>query len=270
VSSIGDDYYFNKKFSLNPFYYLYKSQYKKLVRKVLSHRGSAIYIGDKIRDKYNSEFNLDGETVYLTSEINRREFKPINKGNPLITYCGNIRCGRYRSLLEIATALGQINNEYKLEVYSGERDEKFMKALKKHPNVIYGGSISYADVLKKITASDIIIVAEGFTKEDVYLVKYSLSTKVADALNSGVTVLGYGSIECGAIEYLQDINACEVCCDKDKLKEQISCLIDDVDKQKNYYDIAKEVSIKNHTLESSCMIFERVVNKAIAKGKENV
>ena len=71
VSCIGDDYYFNVEKTLNPIYHLYKSTYKKLIDKVLAWPGSAIYISDKIRDKYNSEFGLDGETVYLTSTVQR-------------------------------------------------------------------------------------------------------------------------------------------------------------------------------------------------------
>lgn len=91
VSSIGDDYYFNYKFSLSPLYNIYKLLYRKLIRKVFSRNGSAIYIGDKIRDKYNEVFGLDGKTVYLTSGIKRRPFRVISETNPKISYFGNTR-----------------------------------------------------------------------------------------------------------------------------------------------------------------------------------
>lgn len=45
-----------------------------------------MYIGNKIRDKYNSEFSLNGETIYLTSDIKRREFRAIDQNNPKIIY----------------------------------------------------------------------------------------------------------------------------------------------------------------------------------------
>lgn len=88
---------------------IYIKTYRKLVRSVFKHGGSAAYIGNKIRDKYNSEFNLDGKTVYLSSEIIPHEFKKINSINPKILYCGNIRLGRNHSLNEIGKALAQIN-----------------------------------------------------------------------------------------------------------------------------------------------------------------
>lgn len=96
-----------------------------MVRKTLAHKGSAIYISDKIRDKYNSEFGLDGETVYLTSEIRRREFRPINMECPVVTYFGNIRMGRNDSLCDIADALREIAPSYAIDVYSNENDEKY-------------------------------------------------------------------------------------------------------------------------------------------------
>ena len=200
VSSIGDDYFFNKHFSLSPFYQLYKESYKALVRKTLSHKGSAIYISDKIRDKYNSEFGLDGETVYLTSEINRRAFCPINTEKPVITYFGNIRMGRNQSLCEIADALRKINSSYFLDVYSNESDEAYYNALNAHPNVRFHGSVPYTQVLEKMRRSDITVIVEGFLPKDIELSRYSLSTKAADALASGCAILTYGSAECGVVE----------------------------------------------------------------------
>ena len=122
VNSILDDYYFNTHFSLNPLYWWYKLTYKKLIRKVLAHKGSAIYISDKIRDKYNGDLGLDGETIYLTSTVTRKPFAPVNTEKPLITYFGNIGMGRNRALNDIGYALGKINPNYMLEVYSGSKD----------------------------------------------------------------------------------------------------------------------------------------------------
>ena len=104
-SSTGDDYYFNTHFSLNPFWYIYHGLYRRLNREVFRHPGSAIYISDKIRDKYNEAFGLNGETVYLISEIKRREFRPINTKSIKVSYFGNIGMGRNQSLADIGLSL---------------------------------------------------------------------------------------------------------------------------------------------------------------------
>lgn len=263
VSCIGDDYYFNKHFSLNPMYQFYKESYKALIRRVLAHPGSAIYISDKIRDKYNSEFALDGETVYLTSNVERKAYCPVNTAAPLITYFGNIRMGRNQSLCDIADALGALNHAYRLEVYSNEPDAQYYQNLKENPYVVYGGSIPYQQVQAKMHASDVTVIVEGFEEKDIELSRYSLSTKAADALASGAAILTYGSDECGVVEYMRSTNAAMVCSDKTELKASIKRLLEDVDLQKQYYRQQVIMTEEHHNLIKSCAVSEKVIAQAI-------
>lgn len=262
VSSIGDDYYFNTHFSLSPFYLLYKYTYRALIRKVLKHKGSAIYISDKIRDKYNKEFGLDGETVYLNSEIARKPYKAIDQANPVITYFGNIRMGRNISLNEIGKALGRIDPNYVLQVYSNEQDLEYTQVFEGNKNLKFHGSVPYSQVLEKMFQSDITVIVEGFRPQDIELSRYSLSTKAADALSSGVSILAFGSAECGIIEYMQSTNAAVVCTDGAVLEEKLRQLIFDEGLQERHYENAIEITEKHHKLESSCAVFENVVKKA--------
>ena len=262
ITAIGDDFYFNDQKLLSPAYHVYRSIFKKLTRRILSRKNSsAVYCSDKIRDKYNGEFGLDGETIYLGSTISRKPFSPINRDNPVIAYFGNIRLGRNNSLLDVATALGHINPDYRLEVYSGESDPTYYQALKNHPNVIYGGKVPYSQVQKRTAESDIVVVVEGFQPEDIDFTRYSLSTKAADSLASGAAVLSYGPEDAGVIGYLISTQATASCTNKNKLEDCLRQLITDVDLQKRNYDQAVSVFQKNHTLESSCSVFENIVKK---------
>ena len=263
VSCIGDDYYFNVEKTLNPIYHLYKSTYKKLIDKVLAWPGSAIYISDKIRDKYNSEFGLDGETVYLTSTVQRKPFSVINKDCPVITYFGNIGMGRNNSLNDIGYALGKINPEYMLEVYSNEKDEQVYSVFKDNQNVKYMGSVPYTQVQKRMEESDITVIVEGFEEKDINLSRYSLSTKAADALASGASILTYGSLESGIIEYMQSTDAAMVCTDKAKLVDSITKLISNQELQRKYYEQAIVMIREHHNLQASCKTSENVIAKAI-------
>lgn len=268
VSSIGDDYIFNYRFSLNPLYNLYKYSYKRHITKVLGHQGSAIYICDKIRDKYNMEFGLDGETVYLSSSIRRKDFSYINIENPLITYFGNIRMGRNKALNDIGYALGRINPQYKLEVYSGEKDPAIYNIFKDNPNIVYGGTIPYEQVQYKMASSDITIIVEGFLAEDINWSRYSLSTKAADSLASGSMILSYGSQECGIIEYMQSTKASFVCTDRHQLEHVIRDMFINKSLQEQYYHQQIVITNKNHNLEKSCEVFESIVNRVLFKNKK--
>lgn len=263
VSAIGDDYYFEERKTLSPLYWLYKRTYRSLVRRVFEHGGSAVYIGNKIRDKYNSAFGLRGETVYLTSEADRRPFRPIDVECPVIRYFGNIRLGRNQSLLELGKVLGRVNSNYRLEVYSNETDQKQYQMLVDEPAVDFMGSVPYKTVLDKTLESDVLVVVEGFGKRDVDITRYSLSTKVADALASGVMVVGYGSSECGAIEYLAETGCCCVANSAVDLQGMIERLFGDVELQRRLYKASGEVVRMNHTLENSNAVFRGVVERAI-------
>lgn len=264
ITTIGDDFYFNDQKSFSPAYHLYRSIFKKLSRKILMRpKSSAVYCSDKIRDKYNGEFGLQGETIYLNSTVARKDFRPINTDAPVIAYFGNIRLGRNNSLLDIANALRRINPAYKLEVYSGETDQEFYQELQNHPNVVYGGRISYVQVQKRTAECDVVVVVEGFKPEDIDFTRYSLSTKAADSLASGAAILTYGPEEAGVIGYLKSTEATVCCTDPDDLEKSIKTLISDAGLQRQLYEKAAEVFAKNHTLESSCAVINQLVERAI-------
>ena len=267
VSCIGDDYYFNSRKTANPLYYLYKTTYRRLIDRIFAWPGSAIYISDKIRDKYNEAFSLDGETVYLASTVERKPFRPANTQKLVITYFGNIRMGRNESLDEIGQALGQIDKEYKMEIYSNEENPKYYRRLEANPQIRYMGSVAYAKVRERMAESDMTVIVEGFREKDINLSRYSLSTKAADALASGACILAYGSGECGIIEYLRGTGAATVCTEKGELARSIRELLEDPERQKRYYDAAIAATKRNHNLEASCKTSEKVIREAIEKSR---
>ena len=111
--------------------------------------------------------------------------------------------------------------------------------------------------------SDITVIVEGFDEKDINLSRYSLSTKAADALASGASILTYGSLESGIIEYMQSTNAAMVCTDKDKLADSIERLISDQELQQKYYDQAIVMTREHHNLQASCETSENVIARAI-------
>ena len=266
MSCIGDDYYFNDRFSLSPFYYIYRSKYKKLIRRVFAHKGSAIYIGDKIRDKYNKEFGLNGETVYLTSDIDRHPFRQIDTAHPRITYCGNIRLGRNTSLADIGQVLSEINTDYMLEVSSAETNEEFIRVLKGKPGIDYKGAVPYKEVMKVMHDSDIVVIVEGFEEKDVRITRYSLSTKAADAMATGSQILVYGSMDCGVIEYMASTGCATVCDERGKLRDSIVHLIGDEALQENLYVQSERMSREHHDKERNLMLSESMFNRLIENG----
>lgn len=259
LSSIGDDYYFNYRFSLNPLYHAYKLSYRALIRRVFRHGGSAIYIDDKIRDKYNAAFGLNGRAVHLASTAARRPFRPIDTQNPKILYCGNLRLGRNHTLNAIAHALGQIDTNYVLDVYSNEADPKYYRMLKQNPNARFHGAVPYSEVQRLTWECDILILAEGFRRKDVDTVRYSLSTKAADAAASGAAVFACGHKDCGAMEYCERTGFATACTDLTQLVPQLKQLLFDPELQKQQYLSGEALLQERHRLEHSTAVFREAV-----------
>lgn len=269
VPTISDDYYFIETRNRSIFYKIYKIKYKKLVDDLISRCSGALYISDKIRDKYNTFFGLQGQTVYLHSDIQRKEFQPINKDHIVISYFGNVLLDRYISIVEIAQALKEINPDYIINVYSGQIDKKVLCEFKKNSNIFFCGSVSYSDVITKTKDSDIILVVEAFTEYNINSTRYSLSTKAADSLKSGANILAYGSEECGLIDYLKRNDACVCCTEKTSLKAKIVSLINDISLQRFYYDRAEILSYEHHNIQKSTSITEEMINYAIKYTKRD-
>lgn len=262
LSSIGDDYYFNYQASLSPLYHLYKLTYRHLIRRVFAHGGSAIYIDDKIRDKYNTAFGLRGRTVYLSSEQQRRPFRPIPNA-PKICYFGNLRLGRNHTLAAIAGALAKIDPEYRVDIYSNEQEEGVLRVLKRCPGIRFHGAVSYAEVRRLTETSDVLLLAEGFRKKDVDAVRYSLSTKTADALASGAAVFACGHRDCGAMEYCEKTGCVTVCTDLARLEDSLRGLLFGEEQQKRQYDAAGELLTRRHRPEHSTKAFRDTLKETV-------
>lgn len=268
VTKIGDDFYFNDSRLMSPAHLLFKKMFKKLTERILLRKASfASFDSEKVKEKYNGYFHLEGSVVYANSTLVRREFKEINIKRPRIVYFGSVRLGRSVALLEIADALGKINPDYKLEVYTGENDATYFRALKSHPNVLFKGFVPYTEIVKIVKESDIYVIAEGFANKDIRFTRYSLSTKTADSLAAGIAILVYGPKEAGVVSYMNDCGAAAVCSEPADLKRQIEMLLYDVVFQKSLYEHASATYKMNHIVENTTKVFESIIDRAIEVNK---
>lgn len=259
VSSTGDDYIFNNHFSLSPLYHIYRHKYKKLIKKIMNYPGDIIYISDKIRDKYNEYYGRHGQTIYLSSEINYSALEKEERSTPIFSYFGNVRNGRNDSLVSIACALQKINSDFMINVYTNENKEQYLKVLKKCKGINLCDSIPYSEVVKKTTESDFLIIVEGTKAKDILTTKYSLSTKVADCLSSGIPTIAFGSEECGVIQYLKATDTACVITNEQELEFSLNEFIFSKDAINRKLENAKKTYQDNHLLEVNNRRFEKIV-----------
>lgn len=217
IAQIGDDYYFKKhSVFLSP----YLRNYKKLFDKIMSSEGFGVYISDKLADKYNSYFKLQGYPFYLSSEIEKVD-------NPIkyeFNYFGKLFFGRDKSLALLGDMLNKCG-DYKVNVYTHDWSKKLEKYFTKHHCELHQ-PLPYKEVVKIENSGSFNIIASGFAKKDVESTKYSLSTKVSDSLASSGPIIVIGPKGDGAVDFLADKN-CAIVVDKEDydvelLKQQLN------------------------------------------------
>lgn len=247
IGQISDDYYFRKEPLLK---YCYLKKYKKLFQKILNTEGFNIFISDKITKKYNDTFPKQGFPVYLSSDIvnGHKEIKYE------FNYFGKINLGRYKSLGFLSETLNKINQDYYVNVYTSEITNSQRKYLEKR-NCKICKPLPYADVKEIMNSGSFNIIASGFAKKDIEFARYSLSTKVADALASSGPIIAVGPVGDGAIDYLRD-NNCALILDKTTNFYEFKRSIDDLNVLEEYRVKAQDVFLTNHSVEKNRKKFE--------------
>ena len=230
ICAIDDDYLFGRSFLASPCSLIYKQKYSKLAKRVIKDSSSLIFISDKMKTKYCKALNVSGTTMYLSSELQPKMLSPTIPSN--ISYFGNLRLDRYKSLCDIASQLEIINPQLFIDVYSSEHSKKILSAFAKFKNIRFHGFVPYQKLTKIMMDSDILLICEAQRGKFVQEVAYSLSTKVADSVSSGIPIFAYGSKNAGAIDFLLQKNLACVATNPNELGEKLKRILNDASYRK--------------------------------------
>lgn len=224
VTYICDDYYFvieettffeKKKLNL----------LKRKIEQLLSRTRQLIVISKGLELAYGKKFKVPCKTIMTGSNYpiagkvsNKKEIRNI-------IYMGNIGCNRFNSLSDIGEALDEINIEnktdYKLNIYTGEKDKFIINKLKHYNSIQVKDFVAGEEFKNIFHSADMLLHVEAFDKKSIDLVKYSVSTKIADSLGSGICLFAYGPACVSSMKHLIE-NDCAVCAvSKGELKEKL-------------------------------------------------
>ena len=237
-----DDYYLHPS---NSGAFLSRYVHKNLmkgVRRCISRSVGIITICEEMAKAYRSLFDKPIYTVY-TGSSTAGEADPDGRG---IVYLGNVGLDRYRSLVDIGRALKRLDSDMRLEVYSGETDEKILGELTEENGIVFHGSVNSQEMNRIISDSRLVVHTESFTPEMIGRVRYSVSTKIADLLASGRCIFAYGPAEVASVRYLRDNDAACVVTDSAALEAALDEILNDREKRAMYIQNAKALAKKNH------------------------
>jgi len=229
--------------------YLLKS-YKNCMRKADLVYGAS----EEICQVYGNRFNRSVIPLYKGCEFTHTTPKAFN--NPLrIVYAGNLLYGRDETLSRIADSLESINSlklEAVLEIYTGtEISSEVERKLNRGASSRIMGKRPFSEIQTILSEADIVLHVESYDAKQIEVVKYSLSTKIIDCLESGSLVLGVGPDSVSSIMYIQRIPGAKCISDLNDLTNELVKLIHMSDEQKqNCINTIREYAAKNHSIHS--------------------
>ena len=163
------------------------------------------------------------------------------------------------SLLQIADVLHEIDSSLSLNIYGNAADaDKEKMGLRS--NIRYHGFVS-AEVLHDVAEkSDILIHAESFDAAMVHKLRFAFSTKLAQYLCAGRTILCYAPAESTSAKYLKGANGAVVATNPIELRHSLEQLVYDPELRVEYADLAGKLGRKNHNRERTAAFVKLVVD----------
>ena len=246
---ICDEFYFLQ----NPIDFTSKLQFfllKKKIRKLIGISKLLVTISEELNNVYSSHFRKRAVTIYTGSSRSIRPISlPIRTEVKGFFYFGNLAFGRFDSLEKIGKCIELINEEqnkeYRLYIYTRTLSDSEKERIQNSKAIIYCGYVTGKDYEEAYADADILVHVESFREKDIERVKNSISTKIADALNSGKPLFAYGPDSVSSIKYLAKESAACVVSDERSLLNGIKAMLD-----KEYREIlvnkALQTAMSNH------------------------
>lgn len=224
VTYLCDDFYFTQpdtKLTGKLFQFLLRKKMDALMQQTKK----CITICDAMKERYAHRFPIQFQTIMTASSRSiAQEIKKVEHPTEII-YMGNIRCGRYSSLAEIGRELDIINEEngsnYCLKIYSGEQNQEVLKSFKDIKSIQLCGFVTGERFEHIFLGADILLHVESFTSKYIDRVRYSISTKIADSLASGICLFAYGPNEVASIQYIEKEQCGVVCTEQCRLHDTL-------------------------------------------------
>lgn len=271
IGSFGDDYYAITAEKTEVFKRIQLHFLRKEIKKFVNKCEKVITINDWFSQYYSETFNMPLETKVITlANGSNFDFSTLadkaKTENLTFSYLGNFSLGREKNLLDIGNALSAYNKDHstnhRLKVYAKDY-LNFSDKCVEIGAIEYMGFVTGDGFINAIAQSDILIHVESFEKDNIEQTRLSLSTKIADSLNSGKCLLAYGPAEISSMQHLIKNKCAHVITSKDMLYEELSNLIiNDALRDKYIHEAKKTACVyhdsKRNSQKTYCLLKEMI------------
>lgn len=161
-----------------------------------------------------------------------------------ISYIGNLSYGRHSQLLDMGRVLRRMGQA--VDVYSQEEDPRILKLLTEENGIRFHGPVPAEQVSKIMSGSMAVIHTESFEEWIRQIVRFSVSTKIAESLMAGPCLIAYGPEGTASIDYLKENGAAYVITSPEKLASGLEEILSGGQLRQSIVKRARLLAQRNH------------------------
>lgn len=241
-----DDYFINNRNKGELLGGIRQKLFMNVVNKTIQNAAAIFTICDEMNKAYTNLFHKQCVTLHTSAD---NKSMVLKSDASRVSYIGNLSCGRYKTLLELGRAISEINDDTLtkvIDVYSGSKEAEYISPLKNAPGINFRGAIPAEQVPEVMSESVMVIHTESFDPAMKELVRFSVSTKIAESLMYGPCLLAYGPEGIASIDYLKENNAAYVISRPEDLKKGLEKILTNKELREQIVRNARALALKNH------------------------
>ncbi len=260
-----EDYYFKdydymkRTMGAGLIYRAYHRAFCREFRKLIRASSTEVYNCGGLTELYNTALGREGKTVYGSTD-----FQPAESiaEDGLISYTGNLGCGRHEVLMRVAKALQELSPDLCLDVY-GPADERIAADITACRGLRYHGFVSYGEVCRVIRDSRLLVHVESFDEYYRRDTRFAFSTKLADYGASHIPTFIAAPATSETYAYMVENEAAFVAASADKIKDTLAEALFDGAERERKRQRALALSKANHSVEVNGKLFKEILEGSI-------
>ncbi len=255
---LWDDNFTYKQAPGNIGHQIHRFWLRKSVRRMVSKCYKVFSLSPKMKEECDVTFGINSQV--LTKPIfNQGVFIPYTPSCPIrILYTGKLIIGRDKTIMEIVSAIQEINREGTrayLDIYTDTGlDDKTLARIQVAGCCTLHDPIPQSEVFKRQAEADVLLFAESLSDRNL-TARLSFSTKLTDYFSAGKCIWAVGHTDLGPIDYLRREDAGLLSVSIQEIFSTLQRMVEDRSLISDYAQKAYRCGVKNHSKEKILKTF---------------
>ena len=221
-------------------------------RILLDNASLLMGVSDAMANEYKIRYNKTFITFHNPININFwKEYQKIDynlSSSPTILYAGRVGLGIQSSLETIAKAVHTVNRELNTSIKFILQTAEEPVWINLYPCVYHRNFVSYNDLPRLFSESDILLLPYDFSLESIKYIKYSMPTKAPEYMMSGTPILVFAPAGTAIVKYAKEYKWAKVITENSisEISETIRQLIENKVLRQQIAHNAMKIAEKNY------------------------